>query len=271
MSRYTTEVRFICESAAGLDSSKGFGDVEQILTTAAPLVFNFDFPIYDESYRLVLEKKILRHYYTREICAETVGLWKLWLCDKLNIIMPYYNKMYESTLLQFNPLYDVDVTTERDVENTGTSVGNTTNASTANEANRGTISDAGTNSSNSNDWKLFSDTPQGGITGVANASIIQDSSLTDYAYLTTAENDKHNGSGTDSNLRTLNTDNTTNLNATGTTSNAINNLEDYTERVFGKRGAHTYSAMLMEFRKSIINIDEMIIEELSDLFFKLWD
>lgn len=114
MSKYTTEVRFICETAAGYDESKGFDDVESILTAAAPVVFNFNFPIFDESYRLPLERKILRHYYTREIGEESVGLWKLRLDDKLNMIMPYYNKLYESELINFNPMWDVDLHSEHE-------------------------------------------------------------------------------------------------------------------------------------------------------------
>lgn len=107
MSNFTTEVRFICESLNGV-SSEGYSGLENILNVAAPLVFDFDFPIYDESYRLVLEKKILRHYYTREIAEETVGLWKLRLDARMNDIMPYYNQLYESTLIKYNPLYNVD-------------------------------------------------------------------------------------------------------------------------------------------------------------------
>ena len=110
MSKYTTEVRHICEVEYGATSSKGFNLIDEIITTAAPKIFNFDFPIFDENYRLLLEKKILRHYYTREICEETVGLWKLRLQDKLNLIMPYYNQLYSSELLDFNPFYDTDYT-----------------------------------------------------------------------------------------------------------------------------------------------------------------
>ena len=87
MSKYTTEVRYICETAAGYNSSQDRPKVAQILAEAAPKIFDFDFPIFDEDYRLPLEIKILRHYYTREICAETVGLWKLWLEDKMNLIL----------------------------------------------------------------------------------------------------------------------------------------------------------------------------------------
>ena len=82
-----------------------------MLDAARSKVFDFDFPIFDESYRNVLENKILKHYYTREIGAETVGLWKHWLCTRLNEIMPYYNQLYNSTLLEFNPFYDVDLAT----------------------------------------------------------------------------------------------------------------------------------------------------------------
>ena len=112
MSKYTTEIRFICETAAGLTESEGFNSVDDILSKAAPLVFNFNWPIFDENYRLPLEIKILRHYYTREIGAETVGLWKLQLQQKLYEIMPYYNQLYESQLLKFNPFDDVDLTTD---------------------------------------------------------------------------------------------------------------------------------------------------------------
>lgn len=110
MSKYTTQVRFICETAAGLSESVGQASVNKIISAAIPSVFDFDFPIFDEAYRNVLESKILKHYYTREIGLESVGLWKLKMDTKLNEIMPYYNQLYKSELLDFNPFYDVDLT-----------------------------------------------------------------------------------------------------------------------------------------------------------------
>lgn len=115
MSKYTTEIRFLCESLYD-GESHGFSDVEQIIEETAPRIFDFAFPIFDEDYRLTLECKILRHYYTREISEETVGLWKLRLADKLNLIMPYYNKLYESELLNFNPFIDVDIKTAHNID-----------------------------------------------------------------------------------------------------------------------------------------------------------
>ena len=104
MSKYTTEVRFICESLTGHDESVGFNEIDTIIQDAIPLIFSFDFPIFDEEYRNVLCTKILRHYYTREIGLESYGLWKLKLQTKLNEIMPYFNKLYESELISISPL-----------------------------------------------------------------------------------------------------------------------------------------------------------------------
>ena len=314
MSKFTTEVRFICETLAGRTESAGGDSVNNIINTAAPLLFNFDFPIFDESYRLPLETKILRHYYTREICEETVGLWKLRLQDRLNMIMPYYNQLYRSELLQFNPLYDVDVTRNHTKENSGNenrSTNTSENAqgsanktrtevtdtdTTDTKANTGTISNTSSSTDNSSvsanntHWDLYSDTPQGGINGITN----DNDSIDNNTYLTNARKIIENNQSTESNTNSAQGTQTNNLNETGNgtidttingneqTTNALNktstgygttilnNTEDYVEHVMGKQGAVTYSKMLNEFRTTFLNIDQLIIDNLSDLFFGLW-
>ena len=52
MSKYTTEVRFICENSAGLSESEGADNVDSVLDRCWNKVFNFDFPIFD-SYLLM--------------------------------------------------------------------------------------------------------------------------------------------------------------------------------------------------------------------------
>ena len=153
MSKYTTEVRFICENAAGLIESLGEGAIEDIITKAAPKVFNFAFPIFDEAYRLTLEKQILRAYYTREICEETVGLWKLRLNSRLNLIMPKYNQLYESARLQFNPMYDVDY------------------------RRFGSNSGQGQSSGSSQAQNMHSDTPQNGLSSVLSGEYLTDADV----------------------------------------------------------------------------------------------
>ena len=242
MSKYTSEVRFICESACNLDESVGLSKVNEVIEQARPTIFEA-YPIFDETYRGVLETKILRHYYTREICAETPALWKLWLNNRLNEIMPYYNQLYKSALLEFNPLYDVDL--YRDHKGTGTSTGNASRASTRNDE---TISHGNTASDN---WDLRQDTPQGGLTGVE-----------ELEYLTEA------------NKRTVSANTTDDATLSGegseTSSNSITSTDNYLEHVYGKQGAGNYSKMLMEYRQTFINIDTMIINDLKDLFFNLW-
>lgn len=107
MANYTTQLRTIIE----MNSSKergGYSDIQKQITIARPKIFDFPYPIFDPNYKEPLERKILTHFYTREICEETVGLWKLRLADKMNEIMPYYNQLYESELLKFNPFHDID-------------------------------------------------------------------------------------------------------------------------------------------------------------------
>lgn len=163
MSHYTTEVRFICETYADLTESQGYNKVDDIIAKSRAKVFDFDYPIFDEAYRSVLETKILRHYYTREICAETVGRWKLFLQATMNEIMPYYNQLYESELIKFDPLRDVDIYTEHEKNGEGETSTNI-NAEI-----------------NEDKWRYYHDTPQGGITG-----------LQSLKYLTEAERNDNN-------------------------------------------------------------------------------
>lgn len=107
MSYYTTQLRWICEDIAKKRTT--CENIDEIISSAAPVIFNFEFPIFDESYKIPLAEKILLAYYTKEIGFETVGLWKIKLRAKLREIMPYYNQLYSSELLKFNPFVDTDV------------------------------------------------------------------------------------------------------------------------------------------------------------------
>lgn len=156
MAKYSTLVRSICESLTGLEESEGYNSVNRTIELAIPKIFNFDFPIYDEAYRNVLCGKILKHYYMREIGAETFGLWKLWLDTRLNEIMPYYNELYRSAMIEFNPMYDVDLTTKYQRVNTGNS--DTTNTVTSDNSGVSRT--------------LFSDTPQGALDNLDNETYL---------------------------------------------------------------------------------------------------
>lgn len=236
MSKFTTQVRFICERSADLTESHGFNGIEDILDKSWNKIFS-DFPIFDEKYRPELCKKILRHYYTREICCETVGRWKLFLSDKMNNIMPYYNQLYKSQLLKIQPLVSVD----RSVSHEGTgSESKTTKRNGSNNSSSRT--DGATDT-----WSCYSDTPQGGISG-----------LDSNDYLTNAT---HN-TGTDGSSTKLTGSTTDDEIGTG------NRSDSYVDKILAYDG--NQSEMLLKFRETFLNIDMMIIDELKDLFFTVW-
>lgn len=62
------------------------------------------FPIWDESKRGELEKKIIEHYYFRQIGFETVGRFIFKLNERLRLIMPRINKIYKTTQYKYNPI-----------------------------------------------------------------------------------------------------------------------------------------------------------------------
>ena len=327
MSKYTTEVRFICEEAAGLTSSVGYLGVNDVINTALPKVFNFDFPIFDETYRPILEKKILKHYYTREIGLETVGLWKLFLDTKLNEIMPYYNQLYKSELISFNPMYDVDLTRDHqlkrleDIKETGTQESDTnrngTLDTTANKTgtthDTSLTTDHGTANQDITNQKTahgtngdttdvtttvshvdkFSDTPQGALDGLKNDTYMSEARIVDDTNTsktivsgnddinenntgnTTTETDATSDTTSDGRTTQKETVNTTNTDkenrvATQNTNKNLNSIDDYIEHVTGKTSGVSYSKLLNEFRETFLNIDMLIINDLSDLFMNLW-
>lgn len=315
MSHYTTEVRYICENAAGLTKSAGYDLVDDILENSWNKVIPFNFPIFDESYRAVLCKKILLHYYTREIGFETVGLWKLKMQTKLNEIMPYYNELYKTTIMQFNPFYDADYWKTHEGNSAGDNDSSTKGVNTdisskkgnntdtveidkrtevdGTEASTGETKTANTTNEQHNDtdvnkhWDVYSDTPQGALVNVENET-----------YLTNArkitDNDTNNGTvktdfnGSDINTRANKTNNVTEETGGHTTTSDIDevytkagnnqvdtkesfkNTDEYIEHIAGKMPGKTYMQLIKELRDNIINIDMMIIEELSSLFFLLW-
>lgn len=307
MSKYTTQVRFICETAAGLSESEGQTSVKQIIAAAIPSVFDFDFPIFDENYRNVLETKILKHYYTREIGLETVGLWKLKLDTKLNEIMPFYNQLYKSELIEFNPLYDVDLTRDHNLkreettkqdatekgttEKTGNVDDNTHTETSDNQNSESTTDIQNTTGSTSKEqlgaskthYDKYSDTPQGSLQNVQNDTYLTNARMindTDnqMGETTVSGNDTSKGTttansstdGTNDTERSISTNDSEEKSVSQNLNKNINSIDDYLEHVRGKNGGVSYSTMLNEFRTTFLNIDMQIIDELNELFMNIW-
>lgn len=259
MSKYTTELRFICETLAEFDTSQGYGKVSDIINACWDKIFDFDFPIFDANYKSVLCKKIIKHYYTREIGMETYGLWKLKLDTLMNEIMPYFNERYKSAELKYNPLYDTDYTRT-------TNGGESGENSKSNEGSTGRVrndkksfKNNGSDSSVNDVVDKYSDTPQGGLTGLKNDN-----------YLTSARL----ANGSNSNISERTGDENSEANESGISSNKENGefstTREYLEHVVGKVNSGSYAKAIEEYRNAIINVDMEVIDSLKELFIMLW-
>lgn len=108
MSSYTTQLRTIIEQSTQYESSLS---QDEIIEAGRKDLFNFDYPIFDETYRRVFETNFIRRFYFREIGFETEGLFKFQLESWLKLNMPYFNKLYESELIKFDPLLNSESNT----------------------------------------------------------------------------------------------------------------------------------------------------------------
>ena len=152
---------------------------------------NYDFkmnnyPIFDENYRNTLNNNILYHYYENEIGFETASLFRFYLNQKLNEIMPYYNELYkvQKKIIDENLLLNNVNLTER---LTGS---NTTETSS-------------TSQSSNNGKNLFQDTPQGNISKQdINAENVYATNIT-LNENSINDNSSATGSGTNEYLKTI--------------------------------------------------------------------
>lgn len=228
MSKYTTELRWIVEHYANNPSL----NIYQQIDVALPKIFNFSYPIFDETYRTTLERKIVMHYLTREIGAETVGLWKLFLNERLNLIMPYYNDLYLTVREKFNILTDVDITEVH----SGSRNENGNFQGTVN----GTASDSGSSKSTS----LLSELPQATLNNL------------DY--------------GTTSTQNDADSSNTTTTESKNNNTNKVDTTDNYTNTRTGLTGGRTRAELMRQYEASLFNIDMRVINELNNLFMLIY-
>ena len=199
---------------------------------------NFDFqmtsyPIFDETYRNTLNHNILYHYYEDEIGLETAPLFRLYLNQRLNEIMPKYNELYKAqkNLVDNNLLLNNTNLTES-LQGSNSSTTSSTSQST--------------NSGTSNNKNLFQDTPQGNIPS--------------------QDIDAQNVYATNITLDRNTTSNTINDTSSGTGSGT----NAYVKTIIGNNGGKYNIDILKDIENNFMNIDLMIINELSDLFMGIY-
>ena len=200
-------------------------------------LFPKGFPFYTDSeeMRLNFIQKFYDEYMFREIGFETVERFKRSLLGKLNKIMPYYTQLYhtelESKNINFLLNKDLVETFEREASGSSEVNSNSTNNTT------------GTSEANSND--MMYDTPNSRIDDITK-------------YPT-------QGSQGENNV-------TSSSNGNSTTNQTGENTQTEKTSLISKGniGITSSAQLLKEWREVIINIDEMILNELEDLFMLLF-
>lgn len=201
--------------------------------------FNFglqNYPIFDEAYRETLNNNILNYYYESEIGFETAELFKKILNDRMQLIMPKYNNLYEAQadLLENGLLSNVNLTETMDRDTTGN----------LNQTDTGSATQ--TNSNTTNNKNIYQDTPQGSISmqTLDNANV----------YATNVTLDR--------------TTNSSNMNDTSSASRnqTVGGTDDYVKTIVGNNGRKYNVELFNNVVSNLKNIDMLIINDLSDLF-----
>ena len=236
MAKYTIELRKICEIYGRNEVEKWFKDYEitdflshsQIETINKLNVWNKD----------RLARKIVDHYFMREIGFETPYLFKHYAKVTMQELMEKMLPVIYSNSLEYDPLesVDFDITETRKIkgEGSGTSKGNSNSDS----------------NNNSSGLTINSDTPQGQI----NKEEILSGK---YASNTSAAESSSNI-----------IDNT---NTSSESTSKSESLEEFTHHEYGNKGVlDSYQKMILQYRDTIRAVDAEIIKELNILFMGLY-
>lgn len=233
MSKYTTEVRYICMTQSKLPESGFFLNGKKITpqdycAAAMQEIFDeFIVNMYADIGHADVLTKILYHYYTREIGYETYYLWKMNMNRFMWEHFSEYSELYKSIDAKYDMFGDVDITREHTGENVNEISSEATNVGSQNGKSK----------------QKFSDTPQGGLEGLEADKYMSSAQITESE--------------------------SSNSNSGNTSTNGKGN-DHYVETVKGKQGSKNFSEMIIDYRKAIMNVDMRIINDVSGMFFNLW-
>jgi hypothetical protein len=246
-------------------------------------LFDFDYQFDDTNFKAQLEQQIIDYYYDYEIGFETPDMFKRKFKTRWNRMISYYNKLYNTTLLQYNPLsnYKIEEVLDQLATNNNTQTtdmatsGNTTQANTGttvleqHTSNATTDSNTTTNnlSSHTTANETNSDYPQQPIAGGNYASGASTGDNTTTNTGTVGVSGTQNNDGTNDVTNTLDTQTTVTDSGTnrGTVVNEATLNTDYTKTIEGITGI-TYPELIEKHRDILLRINDRIIEEMKPCF-----
>ena len=211
-------------------------------------VFTFPYDFYGtEEERKAFEKLFIDHYYFYEIGFETPERFKHQLKAKLNLIMPYYRQLALTewervrSIEEMMSSKNLTETTEHSQEISGNNQ-TTSDSQTTSSVNQSNTSENNGKSSNLSDGVSQASLSDGYLTGVNQ----------------TSQTDTGSSNGTSD----------TSQSVTGTNGQTLTETTTFISK--GDIGIQTPAYAIEQWRGILINLNQLIIDECSDLFMKIY-
>ena len=266
-------------------------------------VFNFSYPFYCESpqAKREFEERFIGHYFFHEIGFETIDRFQHVLAERLRLRMPYYQQLYQTEwqqtqkdMMLSKSLVETltrEIILEGSNESTQSTSGTHTSSNeqsqsgtdkvTNEQSQSGTTTSSGTSSetsSNNTTSKESSINDGVSVVNLEDANLThhssQESSGESSGTSTGESTDEHQLSGsqdtTSSSELSSNTEDTNNSQSSLSGTNQSKQIETQTFKSEGDVGIQTPAYAITEWRKIIININELIINECADLFMQIY-
>ena len=250
-------------------------------------LFDFEYQFDDLKFKQQIEQSVIDYYYSYEIGTETPAEFKRRFQAKWLNFIDYYNQLYNTTLLEYNPLINYKLQEALDQlatsNNTQNSVTDTTNNGTTTQEGTDVLkqttstdstrtdnltANTTTTSEGSGNEKT-SDYPQQAIAGGDFLEGEKTSATNSSGTNNTTNTGTQTNAGTGKNDSTTTSDNTSvsedTSNTTGNlTSNGTNNTT-YEKTIEGLTGT-SYQELIAKERQNLLRIIPAIIGELKPLF-----
>lgn len=217
------------------------------------------YPIWSEGHRTELNSRIIRHYFLREIGVETVEMFGYYVDEAMRLIMPAYNKLYESALIDVAHMLGKSVDSliqdlhnrEFDRTDSGKRDSSGEDKSTSSNTSSGT-SDV-TESTDTNSTSRNLDTPQSQVT------LLDDGYLTDASKGEEAQERTGSTETSSKGSGTLDTSSTASETTSATRGETTH--EDTTHTHTQTETDPRYYAQLVTLGRKLLDVDRMVIED----------
>lgn len=238
-------------------------------------LFDFEYQFDDKAFAKDLEQAVIDHYHNYEIGQETPDDFKRVFRRRWLQAVSYYNKLHNTSLLEYNPLINHKMsealeqlaTSSREQDNTSDNTMENRTSDSRSEDGRQTGENTNTRTDNlkstSNSSDTMSDYPQQDISG---GDYLSGQRLSDSD---TANTGTVKDQGNTSNTSTSSSEGTA---TTEGTSNAVDHMKSkgtdnttYEKTIEGLTG-RTYQELIRLERENLVRITGMVIEELKPCF-----